>query len=608
MAVTSVIGSRVGRLRGIRVPPPFRLAVLAALLAAVAGIGGALAFDRAYEGRVLPGISVAGIDASGLTEAELRTQLAEMPLLPEAVEIETGGRRVSVTAEELGRRRDIDGAVAAALAAGRSTGPLGDVPERIGLLQNGRGIALDVSLDRAVLAAWVAARADDVRVAPRSALIVATDTGWTATTPRDGKAFDEPAAVAAIEAAVLASGGGGATARVELPVSVIAPEFDDVDASRAIAAAERMIAPLGLTFRNGLSWTIATPTLRAAVEFVDAGEGPTPIVNPSLLTAALAKPAKDVGRPADETLLLKAKNGKVFGVVPGRNGRALDSAATAAAIVGLMEERRAEAVPASASVPIVLSVHPPDITAGEAAAIAPKMTLVGAWTTRFVASERNANGANIRLPAKFINGTVVQPGAVFDFWKAVGPVTFSRGFGMGGIIEGGRTNPTGAIGGGICSASTTLFNAAARAGYQILERDQHSYYIPRYPLGLDATVSKYGGQVSQNMRFRNDTKQALFIRGLSGAGWVRFEIYSLPIGRTVTFSSPAVSNVRKAIDQTIRTADLRRGTSKRVEVPANGMDVVVFRTVRNASGGVVHRDRFVSRYIRVDGILLVGTG
>src|SRR4030095_15830837 len=145
------------------------------------------------------------------------------------------------------------------------------------------------------------------------------------------------------------------------------------------------------------------------------------------------------------------------------------------------------------------------------------------------------------------------------FCGVVGPVTFGRGFGMGGFIEAGRTNPTGAIGGGICSASTTMFNAAVRGGYQSLERDNHAYYINRYPLGLDATVSKFGGKISQNMRFRNDTPNALFIRGLTGGNWVRFEIYSNPTGRTVTFSRPLVSNVRPAIDTIVKTAQLKKG-------------------------------------------------
>ena len=224
-------------------------------------------------------------------------------------------------------------------------------------------------------------------------------------------------------------------------------------------------------------------------------------------------------------------------------------------------------------------------------------------------SERNHNGANIRLPASFINGTVVRPGAVFDFWQAVGPVTFGRGFGMGGIIEGGRTNPTGAIGGGICSASTTLFNAAARAGYAILERDNHAYYIARYPLGLDATVSKYGGRVAQNMRFRNDTNQAAVHSRAVGRqlGPLRDLLAADRPDRDASRGRRS-RNVRPAIDTSVKTTALKKGQTERTESPADGKDVVVVRTVRDASGRIIHTDRWVSHYIRVDGILRIGIG
>lgn len=607
VAVTSVTRPRFGRLRGIGLPPrPVRFGVLGIVIAAALGIAGAFAFDRAYDGRVLPGISVAGVDAAGLTADELRARLAAVEIGPSAIEVTTAGRRVTVDVEELGRRLDLDGAIAAALTAGRAAGPLSDLPERIGILSQGREIGITATVDRAALAAWVADRADAIRLAPRSAVIVPTVGGWVATTPRDGRGLDEAAAVAALEAAILGSGTG--LAQIELPVTTITPDVDELDATLSIAAAERMIAPLGLTFRDGLSWSLAPETLRSAVTFVGGGERPTPVVDPTMLEAALAAPAKDVARGASETLILKTRSGSTFGFVPGRNGRSLDVAATAKAIAAQLGARQAGTVGPGATVPIVLGITPPELTADEAGKVAREMTLVGSWTTKFSPSERNANGANITLPARFINGTVVKAGATFDFWGAVGPVTFARGFGMGGIIENGRTNPTGALAGGICSASTTLFNAAARAGYQILERDQHSYYIPRYPLGLDATVSKYGGQISQNMRFRNDTKNDLLIRGLSGAGWVRFEIYSLPTGRTVTFSSPSVSNVRKAIDTTVTTTALKKGQSERTESPANGMDVVVVRTVKDASGRVIRSDRFVSHYIRVDGVVRVGIG
>ncbi len=606
MAVSSVTEARPRRLQRLRIlPRRFVFAVLAVLAIAAVAVLAALAFDRVYTGRVLPGVSVAGMDAAGLTAEELTARLEALPVAPEAVEVVTGDDEVTVASNDLGRRVDVSGAVAAALAAGRASGPLADVPERLGILRSGRAIDLAVSVDKDVLVAWAAERAKALRVTPINARVVTIPDGWIATTARAGNELDEVALVSAVETALVTR--TAATARVEVPMAVVPPETDKLDAELAIAAAERVAAPLTVYFRDDASWTIPAATLRAAIRFEDGDTRPVPVIDTDALTGTLTGIAKDIARPANETLILKSKSGKAFGFVPGKNGRNVDIEATAGQIADILAGRAEGTLTPDAAAPVVLSVLPPELTAAEAAASTHQVSLVGAWTTRFVTSEKNGFGNNIRIPARLINGTVVGPGQVFDFWQSVGPVTFARGFRMGGIIESGRTNPNGAIGGGICSASTTMFNAAIRAGYQVLERDQHSYYINRYPLGLDATVSKYHGRIAQNMRFRNDTANSLFIRGLSGPGWVRFEIYSVPNGRSVTFSRPAVSNVRKATDQTVYTSSLRRGQSKRVEYPTNGMDVVVYRTVRNASGAVIHSDRFVSHYIRVNGVLLVGT-
>ena len=606
MAVSSVTEERPQRLRRIRIlPRPFVVTTLAVLIVAALAILAALAFDASYTSRVLPGVSVAGVDASGLTAEELTARLKAVAVAPEAIEIVTEGRSMTVASADLGRRVDVDGAVAAALAAGRVSGPLADLPERLGMLRDGRAIDLATSVDKSVLVAWAAERAKAVRVTPEDARISATVDGWVATRARNGKQLDEGALVAALEATLV--NRTAPTARIEVPITIVAPATTNLDADLAIAAAGRMIQPLKVYFRDDASWTIPTPTLRAAIRFEDGDERPVPVFDTEALTETLSGFAKDIARPANETLILKSKSGKAFGFVPGKNGRNVDIAATAGQIGDILAGRADGTLTSAAAAPIVLSVLPPELSAAEASASTHQVSLVGAWTTRFVTSEKNGFGNNIRIPARLINGTVVGPGQVFDFWGAVGPVTFARGFRMGGIIESGRTNPNGAIGGGICSASTTMFNAAIRAGYQVLERDQHSYYINRYPLGLDATVSKYQGRIAQNMRFRNDTANSLYIRGLSGPGWVRFEIYSVPNGRTVTFSRPSVSNVRKAIDTTVRTSSLKRGQTKRTEYPTNGMDVVVTRTVRNSSGAVIHSDRWVSHYIKVNGVLLVGT-
>jgi vancomycin resistance protein YoaR len=237
------------------------------------------------------------------------------------------------------------------------------------------------------------------------------------------------------------------------------------------------------------------------------------------------------------------------------------------------------------------------------------MTKLGTWTTWFTISDRNYFGANIWKPAQYINGTVLRPGQSFDWWNAIGPVTSARGFGAGGVIRGSYTDPTGAMGGGMCSSSTTLFNAALRAGLRMGARDNHKYYISRYPLGLDATVWIMGGAV-QSMTFTNDMPSSILIRGIrtqSGStGYVTYEIWGKPDGRKVSISRPSVSNVVKATTRTEYTSELPKGQQMQVEYPANQMDVAVTRVVRNAKGNVIHSETWRTHYVRWDGLIQVG--
>jgi vancomycin resistance protein YoaR len=238
------------------------------------------------------------------------------------------------------------------------------------------------------------------------------------------------------------------------------------------------------------------------------------------------------------------------------------------------------------------------------------MRMISHWTTYFPISEKNGFGANIWIPARLINGYVVPPGGTFDFWKAIGPVTRAKGYRSGGAIINGRTEPQGALAGGICSCSTTLFNAAARAGYEMGARRNHYYYIDRYPVGLDATVFISASGSKQTMSFTNDTDYPLLIRGLGwrngGSGYVKFEIYSVPNGRKVTFATGRKQNYRYASDVIEYTSSLPTGAAKRIEYPVNGFQVSVTRTVRDRAGKVVHRDTWFSNYARITGITLVG--
>jgi vancomycin resistance protein YoaR len=327
-----------------------------------------------------------------------------------------------------------------------------------------------------------------------------------------------------------------------------------------------------------------------------------PTVAAASTTDAIEALRSNVDVPA-RNATFKISGSRVSEVVPGVDGRRLDTEATAARVAAFMNGTGSGS--STPSVALSLAVIEPDVTTAEAEAVAPKMRRVGTWTTNFEVNEKNYFGKNISIPTNYIDGTVVAPGDWFSFWETVGLLTPERGFGPGGAIINGRTEPTGALAGGICSCSTTLFNAALRAGYEMGERRNHYYYISRYPRGLDATVFKSDEFPDQDMTFRNDTEYPLLIRGINGPGSVTFELYSVNPGRKVVLSDPVVKNPEPAEDTVEYTAALPRGQSQRVEYPADGFDSWVTRTVYQGDE-ILHQETYHSHYARVDGVVRIG--
>ncbi len=110
------------------------------------------------------------------------------------------------------------------------------------------------------------------------------------------------------------------------------------------------------------------------------------------------------------------------------------------------------------------------------------------------------------------------------------------------------------------------------------------------------------------MAFRNDTAQSIVVRTVSTPGIARVDLYAkASLGRTVSFSKPGISHREKARDRHRTSWTLPVGQHRRVEDRSDGMTVVVTRIVRDDGGRVLHRDRWVSVYRRLDGLVLDGT-
>lgn len=121
---------------------------------------------------------------------------------------------------------------------------------------------------------------------------------------------------------------------------------------------------------------------------------------------------------------------------------------------------------------------------------------------------------NVSIAAGLIDGTVLQPDAVFSFNDAMEP-------GLDRFVEG-TSYASGRVvtsdGGGICQVSTGLYNAVVLAGLEVVERHTHSLYDPRgayVPAGRDAMVTRVGGA---DFRFRNSTAAPLTLQASAEGG------------------------------------------------------------------------------------------
>lgn len=95
---------------------------------------------------------------------------------------------------------------------------------------------------------------------------------------------------------------------------------------------------------------------------------------------------------------------------------------------------------------------------------------------------------NLRQAIRALHGIEVGPGQLLSFWAQVGPPWAMRGFVEGREIREGCIVPS--IAGGLCQLSNALYDAARRAGLEIVERHAHSRIVPgsAAAAGHDATV------------------------------------------------------------------------------------------------------------------------
>ena len=583
--------------------------VVGVLLAVGIGAGVLYAWGQQYDGRVLPGVRVGSTDLGGLTREQAEAEIAKAYASLGAGQISlTGpdGQVVTISYADVGRGPNTSALLDAALAAGRQGEPLADLIGAPEVAIHGVTLEAAVAYDRDRLTAAVDTLATTIDETPADASVSTDEAGTFSVAPaKDGRAVDRAALVAALDQQ-LAALGTPASIAMAVPVVTLAPAVPTASADAAKAGADRMAADVVLA-RGDDSWTIAGKSLAPLISFTTASDGTiTPVFDESgldPLLEALAPKVKQTVRDAR----LKLVGGRVVASGTSREGRSLKVAETKAAILSEIGARQAGA--AAAPVEPVVKAVAPKLSTADAKAYAGKMKPISSYSVFYWVIVNNHWGGNIEAPATKIHGTVVPAGTKFDFWKVVGDVSKLPGVGPGNAIVNGKITVTGALAGGICTTSTTLFNAAFRAGMVPLAKKNHNEYITRYPAGLDATVWIVG-KTKQTMSFKNDTKYPILItRSVTRDGskrWLTFKIWSVPNGRTYKITDRVIKLGPRAKDTIVKDPTKPVGYRFRNNDPADGAKVWV--TVKIYDHGKLHwSKRYYSNYPAVDGVLVVGT-
>jgi vancomycin resistance protein YoaR len=547
-----------------------------------------------YHGRIHAGVVVSGVQIGGMKPDQAKAALdARMKdAAQNQVTLTGGGKTWTVSPDDVGFRVDSAATVSLAMGASRKGNFLGNRFRGFLMYFKDRQVALQGTVDTAKFNALVTQVAQAVDVPPLNAGLAFDGVKIKTVQGQKGRVVDQKALATQLTAALLSL----KAALLPLPMTVKDPTVVADDYDQALQQAETMTdSPVTLT-NGGDSWTLATADIIAYMDFKAVSQGGKSVLVPFLSAEKMALFLDDVAAKVktDPVSATFKGDGTRAWVVAGVPGKKLDPEKT----VEALNAAALDANDRSAKVALVLK--DPSLTTDEAKAMGIKDVL-GSYQTQWVGTTDRQ--VNVKIATQYTSNTLMAPGDVFDFDAEVGPRTADRGFRLApGITHPGQLEDV--LGGGICQVATTLFNAAFVAGLDIVERKNHSMFVPHYPKGRDATVSAGG----PNLRFRNDTKHYILVRGASDGITTKFVIYGTDDGRTVSSDTSDFYDIVVRDTESTTDKSLGKGTTSIVDAGQDGKKIKVVRTVKAADGTVIHKDVFVSIWPMLPERIVVGAG
>ncbi|MCB0873712.1 MAG: VanW family protein [Thermoleophilia bacterium] len=553
--------------------------VLAAGVAVLglAMLAGALVAAQSDQSRLPENTTIDGIDVGGLETDVARSALERhvRQHLDEPVEITTPDRpgfAVSVSPRFLRARPQIDQAIEEAIASDSFTHR---ALTSVGLAGH-NDVALRYELSETRAERIVAQVQNRLGKRPVPATVKVVGKRLRVVPGKEGVGMDEAELLEQLRTLPEA---------ISLQVERQPPQVDTAEAEQARITAQALLDRPPTVVARGARLRLTAARLRPALRFRAVAPRLEVLLAPDVLGEPLREVFGSLERESRDARI--EPNGDRVTIVPEQRGVSLAVARAARDIV---------ANPGG-TVKLRLRAGVPDVTARELRKL--NITArVATFSTPYDCCLPRVT--NIQRGAELLDGTLVSPGGTLSLNEILGQRTTDRGFVAAPQIAAGKYED--AVGGGVSQLSTTLYNAAFFAGLQIVTHQPHEFYISRYPMGREATLS-WGGP---EMIVRNDWAAGLYVNAVATDSSVTVNLYSAPLGRRVETSTGEPTNrvepeTEETVDDTLKPGE------RIVDQQMGGSGFTIAYTRQVFQGSKLKRDeRYTWRYRPVNALVRVG--
>ena len=271
--------------------------------------------------------------------------------------------------------------------------------------------------------------------------------------------------------------------------------------------------------------------------------------------------------PVDSQIIFNANNKKCFEITKDKNGLRVNKEQ-------LYHDINEQFVKSNKiEVDIVTIEELPQVTEQDNIN---KTQLISTYTT-YVSDSTGNRKSNVKKALQYFNGFVVEPNMEVSFNKVTGPHTESNGYKVATVIYNGQF--VDGVGGGICQASTTLYNALLLADVEILEVHKHTLPVKYVPLAMDAMVSEYVA----DLKFVNTLDTPLYITTNCNSESVTVNIYGTQIDYEVKTRSETVAKLKNLGDKVVQDTKkeytdkvLFKGEKFRLTYPRDGYEAKAY--------------------------------